>query len=151
MKTSVAVLAAALALAAGVAPSHAAPDFQVVRLGDNEATCEALITEINALHAEVQRQQQQAQRNAQARQTAGRLGRGLLSGLARSASTLAYGGSTDNLGTSLAANAASGVASEIASGGTGGQAEAPAPAAEVASPQKQRLDHLQAIASVRPC
>lgn len=149
MKAPIAVVAAAMTLVAGVTPAFAAPDYQVVRAGDNEATCEALLTEINALNAEVQRQQEQAQRGAQTRQTAGRLGRGLLSGLARSASTLAYGGSMDNVTASLAANAASGVASEIASGGANAQ---PAPeVAPVNTPQKQRLDHLQNISAVRPC
>lgn len=141
----------ALILAAAVvsAPfAAAAQSYAVVRPGDNEATCEALIAEINTLTAEVERQQQQAQRSAQTRQTAGRLGRGLLSGLARSAGSLAYGGSLENAGAAVAANAASSVASEIASGGGG----APAPQVEpVNTPQKQRLDHLQGISAVRPC
>lgn len=150
MKAFANPLALILAAAVVSAPfAAAAQSYAVVRPGDNEATCEALVAEINTLTAEVERQQQQAQRSAQTRQTAGRLGRGLLSGLARSASSLAYGGSMDNVGAAVAANAASSVANEIA---TGGATAAPAPqAAPVNTPQKQRLDHLQAISAVRPC
>lgn len=149
MKSPIAAVTAALTLVSGAAPAFAAPDYQVVRAGDNEASCEALLAEINSLNAEVQRQQEQAQRSAQTRQTAGRLGRGLLSGLARSASTLAYGGSMENVGSAVAANAAHSVANEIASGGGNAQ---PAPQVEaVNTPQKQRLDHLQSISAVRPC
>lgn len=150
MKSPIAAAAAALTLVSSAAPAIAAPDYQVVRAGDNEASCEVLLSEINSLNAEVQRQQEQAERNAKSRQTAGRLGRGLLSGLARSATSFAYGStSTDAMAGIVAANAASGVANEIASGGGNAQ---PAPQVEpVNTPQKQRLDHLQSISAVRPC
>lgn len=148
MKALAAPLALTLVLAAVSTPlAAAAQSYAVVRPGDDEATCEALIAEINTLTAEVERQQQQAQRSAQTRQTAGRLGRGLLSGLARSAGSLAYGGSMENVGAAVAANTASNVANEIAMGGS-----QPAPQVEpVNTPQKQRLDHLRSISAVRPC
>jgi len=148
MKALTAPLALTLAVAVVSTPlAAAAQSYAVVRPGDNDATCEALTAEINTLTAEVERQQQQAQRSAQTRQTAGRLGRGLLSGLARSAGTLAYGGSMENVGAAVAANTAHNVANEIASGGG-----APAPqAAPVNTPEKQRLDHLRSLSAVRPC
>lgn len=77
-------IAAAILIAAVAAPALAqtaapaqAPAFQVIRLGDNQMICEALIGEINALNTQLQTQQaQMSQRAADAASSAMRASRG---------------------------------------------------------------------------
>lgn len=147
MKTAIASIAAAASILS-LATSQVAfaqSGFQVLRTGDSELTCEALVTEINGLNQTVRQQAERAQRNAQTRQTAGRVGRGLLSGLARGAQVFAYGStSTEALGGLVASSAASGVAQEIANGASQ-PAQPPQPLPAVDTPEQHRLTHLTGI------
>lgn len=141
MKTS---LLLSLALAASVTTTAVAQDrnYQVVRAADSQMACEAMATEINALTAETQEQLQRAQRDAATRQTAGRVGRGLLSGLARGATMFGYGSSSDAVTSAVAGAAVAGVAEQIANPSQA----APAPAAtQPDTPQLQRLNHLRGL------
>lgn len=143
------ILLSALLIAATPMQALAQDAYEVVRVGDSEMTCEALTSTINALGAEIQQQEVAAARSAQNRETAGRVGRGLLSGLARGASMMGYGGGGDGIGGAVAAQALAGVADSIASAPPASPAPAPAPA--VQSPQQRRMQHLQGIHAVRPC
>lgn len=147
MKTSFLL---SFALAASITTGAVAQDrnYQVVRAADSQMTCEAMSTEINALLAETQEQLQRAQRGAASRQTAGRVGRGLLSGLARGATMFGYGSSTESIASAAAGAAVAGVATQMT---TPGQTE-PAPAvAQPDTPQLQRLNHLRGLYGARPC
>lgn len=139
-----------LALAAvAVQPAFAQRNFQVVREGDSEMACETMTAEINTLNQQVREQADWAQRNAQTRQAAGRMGRGLLSGLAQGAQMMGYGalGNSGNAVTNAVTSAAiSGVASEIAnSASQPSEAQSQPAAAPTESPQQQRLNHLMGI------
>ena len=85
-------MAFALALAACAQPALAGKPYEVVKAGDRDQSCQALGDEINGLIAEVARQQKRADREAAGgTRAAGAMGRGLLSGLAYGASSMAYG------------------------------------------------------------
>ena len=71
----------ALAVAAAVAGPAAAQDsYEVVRLGDGQMACEALVSDMNTIRTEIREIERRTREGAEARQTAGRMGRGLLSG-----------------------------------------------------------------------
>jgi len=152
--TTLAILSLAAAGAASpqVAFAQRGPD-QVVRTTDSEMTCEALTTNINALNEEVRHQAESARRGAATRQTAGRLGRGLLSGLARGAASgavnMAYG--DGGIGGMVASQAVGGVAKEVVNGVSTAPAPATTPAAPTVTPQQQRLTHLTDLHRARPC
>ena len=139
----------ALAVLAFAVQPAAAQDFQVVREGDSQMACDVMTAEINGLNQTIREKAERAQRNAQTRQTAGRMGRGLLSGLAQGAQMMGYGalGNTGNAVTNAVASAAvSGVAQELANGASQSSQAAPAPAAAPSeSPEQQRLAHLMGI------
>lgn len=145
---------AALFAALSIAPAHAQTPFEVVRAGDGQMTCEALVAETNNLNQSIRTQQEAAQRSAAARRTAGRFGRGLLSGLAQSAGSLSGAMMTNNPLTGMVASAAvSGVASELSSGQTAenSQQAASEPASATQTPEQQRLAHLSALLINRGC
>lgn len=139
-----------LALVAFAAqPAFAQRNFQVVRDGDNDMACETMTAEINTLNQQIREEAERAQRNAQTRQAAGRMGRGLLSGLAQGAQMMGYSaiGDTGNVVTNAVASAAvSGVASELANGvSQAGQSAPQQAAAPTETPRQQRLSHLMGI------
>jgi len=149
MKTLLSVSVIAGVLVASVA--QAAPKaYQVLRPTDSAATCEVLSTEINSLNAEVLELNKKAQKRAS--RGTGALGKGLMSGLARSATSFAYGGTSPKaMAGIVAGNAASGVMQEVANGPST-PAAAPEPAAPTEiTPQQQRLTHLMGIYKGRPC
>lgn len=140
-RISIAVAAAHLILAGA---ANAQTPYQVLRPGDNDAACEVLSTEINALNAEVLALNKKAERQAK---TAS-LSKGVFAGLARSASVIGYGSTSPEAMTGLlASSVAAGVAQEVANG-----AAAPPPAVpQQITPQQQRLTHLTGIYRGRPC
>lgn len=150
-RVTLTVIIAALGLVEG---AQAQTSFEVVRAGDGQMTCEALIAETNTLNQSIRARQEAAQRNAAARRTAGRFGRGLLSGLAQSAGSLGGAMMSDNPLTGMVASAAiSGVSSELSSG-EGAQAAQPSTAEPTVAPQtaeQQRLAHLSALLINRGC
>ena len=111
----------------------------VVRPGDGEMSCQALGAEINDLSA---RQRQQQQRAETAR-NAGRVGRGLLSGLARSANLFGYR-SSDGAAAAAAVTAAAAAAEQMSEPGDA----APTPVLTV---EQQRLAHLTTLHASRGC
>ncbi len=150
MRLRLAALAAAAAAAAAAAPAIAQEAYQVVRLGDGQMTCEALVSDMNTIRTEIGEIERRTREGAQARQTAGRVGRGLLSGLARGAAAMGYGGGMgDGVGGVVASQALAGVANEIANAPASAPAEATPPAAD--SPRHQRLAHLTALFGSRGC
>lgn len=145
-----AVIAAVLILAP--AASHAQSGYAVVRSGDGQMTCEALTSSMNALHGEIAEQARRAQRQAEGRQTAGRVGRGLLSGLAQGATMLGYsGGLGEGAGGAIASSALAGVANQIANAPPSEATPVPAEPAAQDTPRHQRLAHLNSLFSARPC
>lgn len=93
--------------------------------------CDVMTAEINTLNETVRKLAEREQRNAQGRETRGRIGRGLLSGLARGAQVFAYGStSTDAVGGLVA----SWVATELANGASQ-PAQPPQPLPEVDTPR----------------
>lgn len=130
----------------------AAEPYQVLRPGDNDAACEVLSKEINALNAEVLALNQKAERQAKAGRAGLALGKGVFSGLARSASMMGYGGSSssDALASMLVSNVAASVAQEVASGTAAAPDPATAQPAQI-TPQQQRLSHITSIFRARPC
>lgn len=139
--------AVAVTFAAGPLQAQSADPYEVVRLNDNAMTCEALVGEINALSNEVRQQTANAARASRNRQTAGAVGRGLLSGLAQGASMFGVGG--DGIGGAVAASAISGLANQAASAVASGPTEQ-AEAAPL-SPQAERLAHLNNLNRNRAC
>ena len=129
----------------------AAEPYQVLRPGDNDAACDVLSKEINALNAEVLALNQKAERQAKAGRAGLALGKGVFSGLARSASMMGYGsGSSDGLAGMLVSSVAASVAQEVASGAALAPEPAAAQPAQI-TPQQQRLSQLTAIYRARPC
>lgn len=141
----------ALAVAAAVAGPAAAQDsYEVVRLGDGQMACEALVSDMNTIRTEIREIERRTREGAEARQTAGRMGRGLLSGLARGAAAMGYGGALgDGIGGAVASQAIAGVANEIANAPPSAPAEAAPPPAD--TPRHQRLEHLTALFGSRGC
>lgn len=146
---SVAIAALLVFLPAG---SQAQSSYQVVRPGDGQMSCEALAAGINALYGEIADEAQGAQRRAEGRQAAGRVGRGLLSGLARGATILGYNnGLGDGAGGALASSAIAGVADEIANAPTPEPGPAPEVEGSRETPRQQRLAHLRSLFDSRSC
>ncbi|MFJ6024837.1 hypothetical protein ACIQC9_09630 [Brevundimonas sp. NPDC092305] len=152
MKAALTVAAASALFLSAVAPQTAQAQsrrFQVVREGDSRMACDVMTDEINTLNQTVRQQQERAQRNAQNRETGGRVGRGLLSGIARGAQVFAYGStSPEALGGLVASSAASGVATEMANS-AGQPAPPPQPLPEVDTPENDRLKLLMGMHSQR--
>lgn len=157
MRVSIVAVVAAVALSQIATPAFADP-YQVVRAGDGQMTCDALMTEINGLNDTIRRQaeraQRNAERNAQTRQAAGRVGRGFLSALAQGAQYYGAGalgvGGSDSALTNMAASAAvSTVADGLAGAANAPVADAPpppaAPAAPAETPERQRITHLTTL------
>lgn len=141
----------AVGLTAGPIQAQSNAPYQVIRMNDSTMTCEALIGEINTLSEEVRRQTADAERAARNRQTAGAVGRGLLSGLARGASMFGGGGGGDGaMAGAVAASALAGLANEAAASGAAASAAAP-PAPPPPSPQTERIAHLTSLLQSRPC
>ncbi|RZJ02033.1 MAG: hypothetical protein EON90_00070 [Brevundimonas sp.] len=139
--------AVAAIFVAGPLQAQSAP-YEVVRMNDNAMTCEALIGEINTLSNEVRQQTADAARASRNRQTAGAVGRGLLSGLAQGVSMFG-GGGNNGIGGAVAASALSGLANQAAS--TAASAPTEQPAAAAPSPQAERLAHLNDLNRSRGC
>lgn len=131
-------IAAALASAMLTVQTPAGADL-VIHPDDAQMTCEGLAAAINDLSGEIRAQEQRAE----TARNAGRVGRGLLSGLARGAGMFGYGGG-DAAAAAVAVTAAAGVADQMAAQ-SGGQS---APTATV---QQQRLTHLNGLYASRPC
>lgn len=147
MNLRAAVLALVLTASAPMATAQEA--YEVVRLGDGQLSCEALVSDMNAIRAEIAEAERRAREGAQARQTAGRMGRGLLSGLARGAAAMGYGGGLgDGIGGVVASQAIAGVATEMANAPPSAAPES-APPAE--TPRHQRLAHLTSLFGGRGC
>lgn len=146
-------LALALILAAGATSDLAAKPYEVVRVGDRDMACRPLADEINALTAKVADQQKRADRKqAGGGRSAGILGRGLASGLAYGASSMAYGISARDALTSAAAQgAAEGISGMASAPGSQSPPPPPQPAAPVNTPERQRLDHLSTIYKDKGC
>jgi len=140
--------AVAATFVAGPLQAQSAATYEVVRLNDNAMTCEALIGEINTLSNEVRQQTADAARASRNRQTAGAVGRGLLSGLAQGASMFGGGGG-NGLGGAVAASALAGLANQAATASATAPVEQPAAAA--ATPQAERLAHLTELSRNRSC
>lgn len=141
-------LAASLFVSSAAA---AAEPYQVLRPGDNEAACDVLSKEINALNAEVLALNQKAERQAKAGRAGLALGKSVFAGLARSAGSLGYGAtSSDALTNMLVSNVAASVAEGVASGAAAAPEAAPAQPTQI-TPQQQRLSHLTSIYRARPC
>jgi hypothetical protein len=142
----------AVGLAAGPIQAQSNAPYQVIRMNDSTMTCEALIGEINTLSEEVRRQSADAERAARNRQTAGAVGRGLLSGLARGASMFGGGGGGGDgaMAGAVAASALAGLANEAAASGAAASAAAPT-APPPPSPQSERIAHLTSLLQSRPC
>lgn len=153
MKLHAALCAAALAAAsASDAAALTLQSYEVVRLGDSQLSCEALAADMTAIRSEIAEMDRRARDGAQARQSAGRLGRGLLSGLARGAAAMGYGGNLgDGAGGALATQAIAGVASEIANAPPAAEPPAESAASPQDSPRHQRLAHLTALFQGRAC
>jgi hypothetical protein len=147
MKTRMLLIAA---LIAAPLPAAAQTGYEVVRLGDGQKTCEVLAADIGALRSEIQALDERARRGAEGRRTAGRMGRGLLAGLAQGAAAVGFGGGMgDGVGGMIASQALSGVANQIANAPP---PEEPAAAPVVEdSPQRQRLAHLTDLFGSRSC
>lgn len=133
---SITALSAALLFQA---PSN--ESFMVVRAGDGEMSCAALASAVNDLSA----QQRQQQQRAETARNAGRVGRGLLSGLARGANMFGYG-SSEGAAAAVAVTAAAAAAEQMSASGTDTPGRAPAVTAE-----QQRLAHLTALIASRGC
>lgn len=141
---------AAIAAAAAASPVLAQDAYEVVRLGDGQMACEALVTDMNTIRNEIREMERRTREGAEARQTAGRVGRGLLSGLARGAAAMGYGGGLgDGVGGAVASQAIAGVANELANAPPSAPAEAAPPATD--TPRHQRLAHLTALFGSRGC
>lgn len=110
----------------------------VIRSGDSEMSCDALAASINDLSAQVREQQQQSE-NAR---NAGRVGRGLLSGLARGASMFGYR-SSEGAAAAVAVTAAASAADQMAASGNAD--------GDVATVEQQRLAHLGSLHAARSC
>jgi hypothetical protein len=136
--------AVAASFVAGPLQAQSAGAYEVVRLNDNAMTCEALVREINTLSSEVRQQTADATRASRNRQTAGAVGRGLLSGLAQGASMFGGGGG-NGIGGAVAASAIAGLANQAAT------APVEQPAAAAPSPQAERLAHLNGLNRSRSC
>lgn len=148
MRLRLAAIAAAAAAAAS--PVLAQDAYEVVRLGDGQMACEALVTDMNTIRNEIREMERRTREGAEARQTAGRVGRGLLSGLARGAAAMGYGGGLgDGVGGAVASQAIAGVANELANAPPSAPAEAAPPATD--TPRHQRLAHLTALFGSRGC
>lgn len=129
----------------------AAEPYQVLRPGDNDAACDILSKEINALNAEVLALNQKAERQAKAGRAGLAIGKGVFAGLARSASMMGYGsGSSDGMAGMLVSSVAAGVAQEVASGAAAAPDPTTAQPAQI-TPQQQRLSHITSIYRARPC
>jgi hypothetical protein len=149
MRPHLAALAAAASIGAA-APVAAQDAYEVVRPGDGQMTCEALVSDMNTIRTEISEIERRTREGAQARQAAGRMGRGLLSGLARGAAAMGYGGALgDGVGGMVASQALAGVANEMANAPLPAPAAAPPEAAE--SPRHQRLAHLTSLFATRGC
>jgi hypothetical protein len=148
------VLAAGLVVAQpGAAQVPGPPPFQVVRLGDGQMSCEALIGEINSLNAEMERVQRDMMGRAMAmsREATQSLSGGGLGGAAMSLGGLAAGfipGGELLMGAaSMAAQAQmSHQMNEMTS-----EAETMASEGLVVGPISQRLEHLTEISRDRRC
>lgn len=148
MRLRLAAIAAAAAAAAG--PATAQEAYEVVRLGDGQMACEALVADMNTIRAEIREIERRTREGAEARQTAGRVGRGLLSGLAQGAAAMGYGGALGNgVGGAVASQAIAGVANELANAPPSAPVEAAPPATD--SPRHQRLAHLTSLFGSRGC
>jgi hypothetical protein len=168
------IIAAAAVLAATVAfvrPAFAeapavetaAPaTYQVIRLGDNQMSCEALITEINGINAEMQTAQaDMSQRTSQATRNAMRAARGPGMG-ATAAMSLGSLAASFIPGGALVAQAASMAASTAQQAQMQAQqdqsmddmealTEAMTTQAGAMGPMSQRASHLMEIARVKAC
>lgn len=145
------LLIATTIISAMATSALAAAPYQVLRPGDSELSCEVLSTEINSLNAEVLKLNEQAQKRAKFGSTGASLGKGVFSGLARSASIIGYGStSPEAVAGMLASNVAAGVAQQVATDAASPQQPAPAAPTQI-TPQQQRLSHLTGIYRGRPC
>lgn len=132
------------------APAAAQDAYEVVRLGDGQMTCAVMLQNMNTIRNEISEMERRTREGAEARQTAGRVGRGLLSGLARGAAAMGYGGGLgDGVGGVVASQALAGVANEIANAPPSAPAEAAPPATD--TPRHQRLAHLTSLFGSRGC
>lgn len=159
LTSTAAVLAAFGGVASAWSGAAAAQDapaaYQVVRVGDGQMSCEALVAQINALSAEADAArsaavagavaaQQRAASRAQGGQTAKRLA---LGGLAGGLAYMPFGG---GLASFAVRSAAVNAANAAAVGTDVVQVNTAAP--EVAeSPQAKRLTHLNAILQRKGC
>lgn len=137
--------------AATPAPAADPNVYQVLRVGDRDMSCEALIAEANALNAKIAADQQAAAKKAQGgrfgRQVAGGTAAGAMRVGGRMALGRVIGGMTPFGGLvavaatdALAASAGQAIAE-------GGEAEAPA----TAPPEQQRMNHLLGLYREKSC
>lgn len=110
----------------------------IIRPSDSDMTCEALAAEVNELSAQLRERQQRAE----TARTAGRVGRGLLSGLARGANMFGYG-SSEGAMAAVAVTAAAGAADQMAA--------SPGATAPAATVEQQRIEHLTGLRASRSC
>lgn len=138
------------------APQSAQPPqtYQVVRLGDGQLTCEALVAEINGVTAEldrIQREMMDRSMDLSQEATAG-LGGGGMGGAALSLGSMAASfipGADMLLG--AAASAAANAQLERQRSRMVSEAEAMAGEALVIGPMSQRLEHLAELSRDRNC
>ena len=133
---------------------QAPPTYEVVRLGDGQMTCEALVAEINGVTAEldrIQRDMMDRSMDLSQEATAG-LGGGGMGGAAMSLGSMAASfipGADMLLG--AAASAAANAQLERQRSRMVSEAEAMAGEALVIGPMSQRLEHLAELSRDRNC
>lgn len=142
------------AVAAAPQSAPQPPTYQVVRLGDGQMTCEALVAEINGVTAEldrIQREMMDRSMDLSQEATSG-LGGGGMGGAAMSLGSMAASfipGADMLLG--AAASAAANAQLERQRSRMVSEAEAMAGEALVIGPMSQRLEHLAELSRDRNC
>ena len=147
------ILLCAISGAAAAAP-QAAPAYQVVRLGDGQLSCEALVAEIGGVTAELDRIQRDMMERSMAmgQEASASLGGGGLGGTAMSLGSMAASfipGADMLLG--AAAEAAATAQLERQRSRMMSEAQDMAGEALVIGPMSQRLEHLAELSRDRSC